>query len=85
VYVNPATDQFWNIYYRIYGPDGDGKTKLDHLHDMLTFGVYKKQLQFYAGLMDSWYTTKRRLSTWLGGAAAACWATSGTDSYYWLT
>lgn len=32
VYVNPATDQFWIIVYvyRIYDPDGDGKTKLDH-------------------------------------------------------
>jgi len=58
VYVNPATDQFWIIDYRIYDPDGDGKTKLDHLHDMLTNCEYQKQLQFYAVLMDSWYATK---------------------------
>lgn len=29
VYVNPQIDQFWIIDYRIYDPDGDGKTKLD--------------------------------------------------------
>jgi len=58
VYVNPVTDQFWILDYRIYDPDGDGKTKLDHLHDMLTNCVYQKQLQFYAVLMDSWYAAK---------------------------
>ena len=58
VYVNPITDQYWIIDYRIYDPDGDGKTKLDHLHDMLTNGVYQKRLQFYAVLMDTWYATK---------------------------
>lgn len=31
VYVNPDMDQFWIIDYRIYDPDGDGKTKLDHM------------------------------------------------------
>ncbi len=31
VYVNPSTDQFWLIDYRIYDPEGDGKTKLDHV------------------------------------------------------
>ena len=35
VYVNPDTDQFWIIDYRIYDPDGDGKTKLDHMQEML--------------------------------------------------
>jgi hypothetical protein len=35
VYVNPAADQFWLIDYRIYDPEGDGKTKLDHVREML--------------------------------------------------
>jgi hypothetical protein len=35
VYVNPALDQFWLIDYRIYDPDGDGKSKLDHVREML--------------------------------------------------
>lgn len=58
VYVNSVTEQFWVIDYRIYDPDGDGKTKLDHLRDMLTNCMYQKQLQFYAVLMDTWYATK---------------------------
>lgn len=58
VYVNPDLDQFWIIDYRIYDPDGDGKTKLDHVHDMLTNCVYQKQLQFRTVLMDTWYATK---------------------------
>src|ERR1041384_7277955 len=52
VYVNPATDQFWLIDYRIYDPDGDGKSKLDHVREMLTHVVYHKQLPFQAVLMD---------------------------------
>ena len=36
VYVNPNLNQFWIIDFRIYDPDSDGKTKLDHVHDMLT-------------------------------------------------
>ena len=35
VYVNPELDQFWIIDYRIYDPDGDGKTILDQVHEML--------------------------------------------------
>lgn len=58
VYVNPALDQFWLIDYRLYDPKGDGKSKLDHVHEMLSNLVYQKQLPFYAVLMDSWYATK---------------------------
>jgi hypothetical protein len=58
VYVNPERDQFWMIDYRLYDPDGDGKSKLDHVREMLTNGVYQKQLPFAAVLMDTWYATK---------------------------
>lgn len=58
VYVNPTLDQFWIIDYRIYAPESDGKSKLDHVHDMLTNCVYHKQLQFQTVLMDTWYATK---------------------------
>ena len=61
VYVNPEIDQFWIIDYRIYDPDGDGKTKLDHLEDMLTNCVYQKQLEFWAVLIDTWYATKKTM------------------------
>jgi hypothetical protein len=58
VYVNPELNRFWIIDYRIYDPDGDGKTKLDHLQDMLLNCVYQKKLSFWAVLMDTWYATK---------------------------
>lgn len=58
VYVNPQLNQFWIIDYRIYDPAGDGKTKLDHVQDMLHHCVYAKQLPFWAVLMDTWYATK---------------------------
>jgi Transposase DDE domain len=58
VYVHPDTDQFWLIDYRIYDPEGDGKSKLDHVREMLTNVVYQKQLPVQAVLMDTWYATK---------------------------
>ena len=58
VYVNPALDQFWLIDYRIYDPDGDGKSKLDHVREMLVHIVYQKHLPFEAVLMDTWYATR---------------------------
>ena len=59
VYVNPELDQFWLIDYRIYDPDNDGKTKLEHASDMLLNVVHHKQLKFQAILMDTWYATKK--------------------------
>jgi DDE family transposase len=58
VYVNPDADQFWLIDYRIYDPEGDGKTKLDHVREMLQNVAHEKQLAFRAVLMDAWYATK---------------------------
>jgi len=58
LYVNPETDQFWLIDYRIYDPEGDGKTKLDHVRAMLQNAVSHKHLSFQAVLMDTWYATK---------------------------
>jgi hypothetical protein len=58
VYVNPESDQFWIIDYRIYSPESDGKTKLDHVQDMLSTCVHQKQIDFSAVLMDSWYAAK---------------------------
>lgn len=58
VYVNPESGQYWVIDYRIYDPERDGKTKLDHVQDMLGQIIHQKQLPFHAVLMDSWYATK---------------------------
>ena len=59
VYVNPETDQFWIIDYRIYDPAGDGHSKLDHVREMLSNVVYQKALPVQAVLMDTWYATKK--------------------------
>jgi hypothetical protein len=58
VYVNPEADQFRLIDYRVYDPDGDGKTKLDYVREMVTNIVYEKRLPFRVVLMDAWYATK---------------------------
>jgi Transposase DDE domain len=42
----------------LYDPDGDGKSKLDHVHEMLRNAVKHKQLPFRTVLMDTWYATQ---------------------------
>lgn len=59
VYVNPEENTFWIIDYRIYDPARDGKTKIDHLMDMLRNCRYRKELPFRTVLMDSWYATRK--------------------------
>ncbi len=59
VYVNPDIDQFWIIDYRIYDPERDGKTKLDHVWEMLDNALSDKQLPFRGVLMDSWYAERK--------------------------
>lgn len=59
VYVNPISGQFWVIDYRIYDPSGDGKTKIDHVNEMLESVIYQKILPFQTVLIDSWYATKK--------------------------
>lgn len=58
LYINPETHQYWIVDYRIYDPDGDGKSKLDHVREMLVAAVASKELPFDRVLMDSWYATK---------------------------
>jgi SRSO17 transposase len=55
VYVNPDTEQFWVIDYRIFDPDRDGRSKLDHLLDMWRTILHVEELPFRTVLMDSWY------------------------------
>ena len=61
VYVNPETDQFWIIDYRIFAPDEDHKTKLDHLREMLANAITHKHLPLRVVLMDTWYAAKDEL------------------------
>ncbi|WP_256386518.1 hypothetical protein [Hydrocoleum sp. CS-953] len=44
MYFHPKTEQFWIIDYRIYDPDSDNKTKIDHVEEMVFNVVNKKKL-----------------------------------------
>ena len=63
VYVNPDTDPFWLIDYRLFAPDVDGKTKLDHVTEMLG-QLAPRGIPYRTVLMDSWYATTK-LFKWL--------------------
>jgi hypothetical protein len=54
VYFNALTAQFWLLDYRIFAPDTDGKTKIDHVMDMLA-SVKNRGIAYGCVLMDSWY------------------------------
>jgi len=57
IYVNPVTEQFWVIDYRVFDPERDGKTKVDHVKEMLNSLQYSKLLPYKTVLMDSWYAS----------------------------
>ena len=58
LYVNPDTGQYWILDYRIFDPDGDGKSKIDHVKDMLLRLVARREITFDRVLMDTWYAAK---------------------------
>ncbi|MGB3510494.1 MAG: transposase [Microcoleaceae cyanobacterium] len=62
IYFNPQNEEFWIIDYRIYDPDSDKKTKIDHVEEMILNVVNNKQLPFKTVLMDSWYATQRLMA-----------------------
>ena len=57
VYANPLMREHWIIDYRIKNPDGDGKTKRDHVRGMLTHLTHCQRRSFCRILMDIWYIT----------------------------
>ena len=66
VYVNPDTGQFWLIDYRLFAPEADGRTKLDHVADMLA-QLAPRGISYRTVLMDSWYATTK-LFKWVVAA-----------------
>lgn len=58
VYVNPDLNRYWIIDMRVFAPEEDGKTKLDHMKEMFHHTMDNKSLPFRTVLMDSWYATK---------------------------
>lgn len=59
IYVNPKTQAYWVIDYRLFDKDHDGKSKIDHLLEMMHNAYFKKQLPFRIVLMDSWYASMK--------------------------
>ena len=62
VYVNPEIDRWWVIDYRIFHKLSDGKSKLDHMEEMLRHTKDTKQLSFRGVLMDTWYATTEMMT-----------------------
>lgn len=62
LYYNQALDEYWVIDFRIFDPDRDGKSKIDHMQDMLAnIANSKKKQELFQSikyvLMDTWYAT----------------------------
>ena len=58
LYVNPKTQRYWIIDWRVFDPENDAKSKLTHMQEMFDQAVQIKKLPFRVVLMDAWYATK---------------------------
>lgn len=58
VYYNPETGQYWLLDFRIFNPDDDNLTKIDHVFAMLETIKQRGVIHHYL-LMDSWYATTK--------------------------
>jgi hypothetical protein len=56
VYYQAELDRYWIIDYRLFDPEREGKTKLDHVTEMLD-AVEHLGLKFGTVLMDAWSAT----------------------------
>lgn len=56
LYYNPELDRHWLIDYRIFASEVDGKTKLDHVLEMLAL-LHTRAVIYQNVLMDSWYAS----------------------------
>jgi hypothetical protein len=59
VYVNPDLNRFWVIDYRVFDPDRDGRSKLDHVLEMWRTLIHVEKLPFRTVLMDRWYAAMK--------------------------
>ena len=42
VYVNPKTERVWVVDYRVFDPEADDKSKLDHVEEMLRSAEHRQ-------------------------------------------
>ncbi len=62
LYFNPDLERFWIIDYRIYNPENDEKSKIDHVQEMMVDVVKKKKIPVKTVLMESWSATQRLMA-----------------------
>jgi hypothetical protein len=61
IHTNGNGGGYFPIDFRIYDPDGDGKTKHDHFREMLIHAVADKGIKAKTVLFDSWYASVENL------------------------
>lgn len=61
VHTNGVDHNFFPIDYRIYDPDGDGKSKNTHFCEMFIRAISEKKIQARTILFDSWYASTENL------------------------
>jgi hypothetical protein len=61
LHTNGQDAGFYPLDYRIFDPDGDGKTKQHHFREMLTRAIADKGIQAQTILFDSWYASVENL------------------------
>lgn len=61
IHTNGQAQGFYPIDYRVYDPDGDGKSKNQHFREMLLRAFSEKGLQARTILFDAWYASVENL------------------------
>ncbi len=62
LYFNPKIERFWIIDYRIYNPESDEKSKINHVEEIMVDVVENHKIPVKTVLMDSWYATQRLMA-----------------------
>lgn len=57
VHTNGAMGDFYPINYRVYNPDGDGKTKNEHFAEMFKQAINNQAIKARNIAFDSWYAS----------------------------
>ena len=58
LYVDPKTQRYWIIDWRVFDLENDVKSKLTRMQEMFDQAVQIKRLPFRVVPMDAWYATK---------------------------
>ena len=61
VHTNGCLGDFYPVNYRVYHPDGDGKTKNDHFQEMFKQANQSQQIKARNIAFDSWYASVENL------------------------